>query len=267
MQQKVQLLGEKAAKTIDLAGILELAGTAPALCYEPVEVSPVGSCRIGMALDHAFCFYYRDNLELLEELGAAIVSFSPLNDDALPENLDGLIFGGGYPELHGAKLAANESFLQSLRAAAGTGIPIYGECGGFLYLQQSISPAEGRRYPMAGLLPGEGRMTGKLTRFGYLTLKAQVDNLLCGKGETIRAHEFHYSDSSHNGGVFLGEKPSGKSWGCFQKKGNILAGYPHLHFYSNLNFARNLVKACDAYQMCIRDRGGLSPCRGPFQRN
>ncbi len=248
LQQKVQLLGEKAAKTIDLAGILELAGTAPALCYEPVEVSPVGSCRIGMALDHAFCFYYRDNLELLEELGAAIVSFSPLNDDALPENLDGLIFGGGYPELHGAKLAANESFLQSLRAAAGTGIPIYGECGGFLYLQQSISPAEGRRYPMAGLLPGEGRMTGKLTRFGYLTLKAQVDNLLCGKGETIRAHEFHYSDSSHNGGVFLGEKPSGKSWGCFQKKGNILAGYPHLHFYSNLNFARNLVKACDAYR-------------------
>ena len=248
LQEKVRLLGEKAAETINLADILELAEMAPSLAYEPLSETPVGECRVGVALDHAFCFYYRDNLDLLEELGARIVPFSPLSDEALPENLDGLLFGGGYPELHGPKLSANGSFLESLRAAARGGIPIYAECGGFLYLQEALSPAEGRRYPMAGLLPGEGRMTTRLARFGYVTLRAQVKNLLCEKGAVINAHEFHYSDSSHNGGVFLAEKPSGKNWGCFQKKGNILAGYPHLHFYGNRNFARNFVEACCDYR-------------------
>ncbi len=248
LQQKVQLLGEKAAESMDLDGILELSGTAAPLSYEPMTISPAGSCRIGVALDHAFCFYYRDNLDLLEELGAKIVFFSPLTDRSLPENLDGLIFGGGYPELHAPKLSANQPFLDSLRAAAKREVPIYAECGGFLYLQEALSPSESRSYPMAGLLSGEGRMTDKLTRFGYLTLKAQVKNLLCEKGETINAHEFHYSDSTHNGGIFLAKKPSGKSWGCFQKKGSILAGYPHLHFYGNPDFARNLVKACDGYR-------------------
>ena len=107
---------------------------------------------------------------------------------------------------------------------------------------------------MAGILPGDGKMTDRLTRFGYLTLTAREKNLLCGKGESIHAHEFHYSDSSCNGDVFLAEKPSGKSWDCFQMKENILAGYPHLHFYGNPDFARNFVKACDAYRQ-KREKG------------
>lgn len=254
LRQKVRLLGEKAAETIDLCELLKLAQTAPSLSCEPLSFSPAGRCRVGVALDHAFCFYYRDNLELLAELGAEIVYFSPLKDKALPKNLDGLIFGGGYPELYGSQLSGNETFLQSLQKAAEAGIPIYAECGGFLYLQQSIAAAEGGRFPMAGILPGDGKMTERLTRFGYLTLTAREKNLLCGKGESIHAHEFHYSDSSCNGDVFLAEKPSGKSWDCFQMKENILAGYPHLHFYGNPDFARNFVKACDAYRQ-KREKG------------
>ena len=244
LKEKMHALAQQAEKTIDMDALLHLAQSANDLAYEPIALPRYEtSIRIAVARDNAFCFYYEDSLQALRDLGAELVEFSPLTDAAMPENIHGLYLGGGYPELYAEQLSENKSMLQSIRTALENRLPCIAECGGFMYLTQSIAGA-----PMVGFLPGECFNTGKLTRFGYVTLKAKTDNLLCKAGEEIRGHEFHHWDVTEPGSGFAARKPSGKSWDCAVANDHLYAGYPHFHFYANPAFAKGF------YETCLKER-------------
>lgn len=241
LREKLQLLATQAEETIDLPGLLELAAAAPALPWEPVELPRFpSSVRIAVARDEAFCFYYEDSLEALREMGAELIPFSPLKDKELPGNIHGLYLGGGYPELYARQLSENASLRAGIRKALARGLPCIAECGGFMYLTQAIG-----EWPMVGYLPGECFDTGRLTRFGYVRLKAKKDQLLCRAGEEIRAHEFHHWDCTRPGESFTAVKDlSGKQWDCAAANERLYAGYPHFHFYANPSFAIHYYRAC-----------------------
>lgn len=247
LQQIVAKLAAQAAKSIDLDALLELAAQAAPLAYNEVSLEPVGRVRIAVAQDKAFCFYYQDALDLLAELGAELVPFSPMADAHLPEGISGLVLGGGYPELYAAQLAANKTLLQEVRAAISGGLPCFAECGGFMYLLERYREGD-KVYSWVGALEGESAMTQKLTRFGYVHLTAQNDNVLCRTGGVINGHEFHYSDSTNNGTDFIAAKASGRgSWECATATPTLYAGYPHIHLWGNVDFARSFVQHCAAY--------------------
>ena len=240
LQEKLRKLAAVAEKTLDFAALLEIARSAPPLDFTPPVLPEAGApVRIGVARDRAFCFYYEDSLDLLCRLGAEIVPFSPLSDERLPEDLHGLYLGGGYPELYAERLEANAAIRASIRAVVERGLPCVAECGGFMYLTQSIAG-----HAMAGVLSGSCFDAGKLTRFGYTTLTAQRDSMLFAAGEQIPAHEFHRWDAENPGEDFLAEKPSGRSWRCAYAGETLYAGYPHFHFYANLSAAVRFVEAC-----------------------
>ncbi len=241
-------LAEAAEKYIDLDGLLQLAQNAEKLDFEPVSVKPFEEkVRIGVAKDEAFCFYYEDSLRLLEKLGAEIIYFSPISDEKLPEGLNGLYLGGGYPELYQKALSENKSMLKSVKDAVKGGLPTIAECGGFMYLLENIEGAA-----LAGVLPGGCENSGKLVRFGYVTLIAEKDNMLCKKGESIRAHEFHYYDADFPGEDFTAKKENGREWKAAVATDTLYAGYPHFHFYSNPDFAINFYRACLKEKKCLK---------------
>jgi cobyrinic acid a,c-diamide synthase len=247
LQQIVAKLAAQAAKSIDLDALLELAAQAAPLVYNEVSLEPVGRVRIAVAQDKAFCFYYQDALDLLAELGAELVPFSPMTDAHLPEGISGLVLGGGYPELYAAQLAANKTLLQEVKTAISGGLPCFAECGGFMYLLERYREGD-KVYSWVGALEGESAMTQKLTRFGYVHLTAQKDNVLCHAGGVINGHEFHYSDSTNNGTDFIAAKASGRgSWECATATPTLYAGYPHIHLWGNVDFARSFVQHCAAY--------------------
>lgn len=247
LQQIVAKLAAQAAKSIDLDALLELAAQAAPLVYNEVSLEPVGRVRIAVAQDKAFCFYYQDALDLLAELGAELVPFSPMADAHLPEGISGLVLGGGYPELYAAQLAANKTLLQEVKTAVSGGLPCFAECGGFMYLLKRYREGDDV-YSWVGALEGESAMTQKLTRFGYVHLTAQKDNVLCRAGGVINGHEFHYSDSTNNGTSFIAAKASGRgSWECATATPTLYAGYPHIHLWGNVDFARSFVQHCAAY--------------------
>lgn len=248
LDEKIRLLAETAERTIDLDGILQLAATAPPLPFTPAPQQPEKTFRLGVAQDAAFCFYYAENLHMLEQCGAELVPFSPLADDQLPDGLDGLYLGGGYPELYLKQLSGNSTFLESLRHASAKKIPIFAECGGFLYLQEAILDKDGTEYPMAQLLPGTAKLGERLCRFGYVTLTAQQDSILGEAGTTIRAHEFHYADSTENGTAFLAQRPNGRQWQAVQVTEHIAAGFPHFYFPSNPAVSRAFAQACQKFR-------------------
>ncbi len=238
LRGKLNALAAQAERSLDLDGLIELMRAAPPLAAKRERIEPVGRARIAVARDRAFCFYYRDNLELLKALGAELVEFSPLRDVALP-NCDGLYIGGGYPELHARELSENRAMLDSIARAVRSGLPTVAECGGFMLLCERIG-----EHPMAGVFPTACENTGRLSRFGYVTLRAESDGLLLRAGEEIRAHEFHYWDADDPGGALTATKPGGRSWRCGCASATMYAGYPHLYFYSNPNAARRFVAAC-----------------------
>lgn len=242
LKAKLQNLAEIAVKTLDIDGIIETAAEEKASFAEETTINP--RVRIGVARDKAFCFYYEDNFSLLRELGAELVEFSPMEDSGLPENIDGLILGGGYPELYAEILSENESMLESVRNAIGSGLPCIAECGGFMYLHEGLCDITGKRYKMVGAVCGEAFKTERLQRFGYIEMEAQRDNLLCPKGGKIRAHEFHYYDSENNGSDFIARK-NGREWGCAHADKTLFAGYPHMHFYANKGFAKSFINYCE----------------------
>ena len=248
LQEKLDLLAGAAEDGIDLDGLLTLARGASALADETAPLLPACKqrLRVAVARDTAFCFYYEDNLDVLRALGAEIVPFSPLLDAGLPPGIDGLYLGGGYPELHAARLAGNASMREAVRRAVSGGLPTIAECGGFLYLHETLSGADGIPYPMAGVLPGGARLTTQLQNFGYVTLTAQRPSLLADEGQSIRAHEFHYACAPDCGGAFRAEKPNGRAWDCVQATDTLYAGFPHLYFRSNLDFAARFLRACAA---------------------
>lgn len=241
LQDKLRILAAQAEQTIDLDGMLQLAQSAPDVCYEPVELPRLpGSVRIAVARDQAFCFYYEDSLEALTRMGAQLIPFSPLADSKLPGDIQGLYLGGGYPELYARQLSENHSMRLSVRNALTQGLPCIAECGGFMYLTEAIGD-----WPMVGYLGGKSFDTGKLTRFGYVRLQAKADQMLCKAGEEIRGHEFHHWDCTEPGSDFTAVKElSGKRWECVVSTDRLYAGYPHFHFYSNPTFAVNFYRAC-----------------------
>lgn len=243
---KLQTLAALAEDCIDLDGLQALAESAPALEYEEIKTSRVVDkpVRIGIARDRAFCFYYEDSLDLLRQYGAELIAFSPLADKSLPTDLDGVYFGGGYPELYAETLSQNESLRESIRIAVLNGLPTFAECGGFMYLQEQIES-----YPMVGVLKSHTHFQKRLQHFGYIALTAQQDTFLCEKGSKISAHEFHYSVSDEEGDAFLAQKPlRKKQWHCIHATDSLFAGYPHIHFYANPNFAKRFVQKCDQYR-------------------
>lgn len=240
LREKMQALAQQAEKSIDLDGLLQLGRTAPPVSYTPTVLPTYKEpIRIAVARDRAFCFYYEDSLGALTEMGAELVPFSPLTDEKLPENIQGLYLGGGYPELYAKQLSENDSMRDSVRVALETGLPCIAECGGFMYLTEAIGG-----YPGVGYLKGTCFDTGKLSRFGYVTLTAKEDTMLCAAGESIAGHEFHHWDCTHTGDAFTARKASGKSWDCVAANDHLYAGYPHFHFYSNPNFAVRFYHAC-----------------------
>ena len=240
---RMQILASRAEKSIDLDGLIALMRMQAPLEAEEFVQEHIGNVRIAVARDRAFCFYYRDNLEMLRELGAQLIPFSPMADGKLPE-CDGLILGGGYPELYLEQLSGNQSMRASIRAAIADGLPTIAECGGFMYLAETIA---GR--PMAGAIQTGCFNAGKLQRFGYTTITAEKDSLLFCAGDAIRAHEFHYWDAENPGNDLASRKPSGKSWKCAYAADTLYAGYPHLYFPSNPGAAKRFIQKCQERKM------------------
>lgn len=269
IQKKLMDLANHLQLTIDLDGIIELAQKAEDFdeiytdqmvynqlqeCAKQQECDKQQECakqqegkkkqtvRVAIAMDQAFCFYYKDNLQLFEDMGMELAPFSPVKDSHLPESICGIILGGGYPELYLEQLSANTTLKQEIHRALMDGMPCIAECGGFMYLNESIDG-----YPMVGFLKSSCSNQSKLVRFGYTTLTAKKDNLLCKAGEQLRGHEFHYYDCKDNGDSFLAAKKNGTVWDSVIANDTLYAGYPHLHFYSNPQAAYNYYLKCLEY--------------------
>ena len=230
LQQKLALLADAAEEHIDWPRLLALCEKEPpALPVQPE--TPPARVRIAVAQDEAFCFTYAETLKAFRDAGAEVVFFSPLRDTALPENIGGLYLPGGYPELHARELSENTSLLREIKRKIESGLPTAAECGGFLYLGQSLTDAEGQSWPMAGVLPGEAKDAGRLVRFGYAALSAESDSMLFRAGESFPIHEFHHWDSTANGTALAAKKPvGGAAWRCGFVNEHFYAGFPHLYW-------------------------------------
>ena len=230
LQQKLALLADAAEEHIDWPRLLALCEKEPpALPVQPE--TPPARVRIAVAQDEAFCFTYAETLEAFRDAGAEVVFFSPLRDTALPENIGGLYLPGGYPELHARELSENTSLLREIKQKIESGLPTAAECGGFLYLGQSLTDAEGQSWPMTGVLPGEAKDAGRLVRFGYAALSADSDSMLFRAGESFPIHEFHHWDSTANGTALAAKKPvGGAAWRCGFVNEHFYAGFPHLYW-------------------------------------
>lgn len=232
-------------------------GVMPETCVPrpPGPAAGEAAVRIGVAADKAFCFYYQDNLDLMAARGAEIVPFSPISDPALPDGLDGLYFGGGYPELFADKLAENDTMRRRILENSTSGMPIYGECGGFMYLGREIRDTDGHRYPMTGCFPFAARMFPRLRSLGYREIVLTSDTLIGPAGTTLRGHEFHYSA--------LDETPEKEEWQTVYAVSDrlgqpktregyqvrrTLGSYVHLHFGSCPDAAGHFVDACRTYR-------------------
>ena len=250
LERRLSVLETAVRRTVDLDALLGVARQAPALSYEPQTLSPavMGSPLIAVALDEAFCFYYHSTLRLLEQLGARIAFFSPLRDSHLPGGTSGLYLGGGYPELYAHELSRNESMREELRTSIAAGMPTIAECGGFLYLHNTLEDKDGRPWPMVGALEGSAFGANRLDTFGYATLTARHDGLLCDAGESLAAHEFHYWRSTNVGASFFARKPyASKEWDCVIATPTLHAGFPHLYLRSAPQAALRFVSACAAF--------------------
>lgn len=204
--------------------------------------------RLGVARDQAFCFCYPENLRILEACGAEPVFFSPLQDQDLPPDLGGLYFPGGYPELYAAQLSANAGLRRAVQAFARSGRPVYGECGGFMYLMEALHTAEGV-FPMAGVLPLQCAMAPRLAALGYRELITREPGLFGPAWTMLRGHEFHYSHllepAAQLGGGYKVLDARGRDCGPEGfRQGSVLGSYIHVHFGSNPDAAAAFVAAC-----------------------
>ena len=252
IQSRLKIASQVLCENANIEQILEIAKSAPKLEYDVKrdikQKLTEKTIRIGVARDEAFCFYYEDNLDLLKSLGAKLIFFSPLHDDTLPKDLDGILFGGGYPELYLKELEENESMRNSVKSAIENKMPSLAECGGFMYLHDTIFDSEKKPYKMAGVIHACCMKKERLVRFGYLTLNSKTDSFL-QKGETIRGHEFHYYDSEDNGECAIAKKPVGtRSWECVHAGSDHWWGFAHLSYYSNPKFAEKFAEACRSYK-------------------
>jgi cobyrinic acid a,c-diamide synthase len=240
----VDRLADLVTAHLDLDALLRAAGEAVELAtLAPLSPRARQRARIGLARDAAFSFYYPDNLDLLERAGAELVPFSPLTDARLPEGLDGLYLGGGYPELHAAALTRNASLREEIRRRGERGLAIYAECGGLMYLCEALQDAQGTTHPMVGLVPGRAVMEGLLQAIGYREVVTRRPTLLGPAGTRLRGHEFHHSRLEPE----LPPETHAFRCGdhsCGYATGHLLASYVHLHFGSHPRAADHLVSQC-----------------------
>ncbi len=265
LKSRLEKLAGVLEKTLDMDAILALAENAAPVqlkehCIHDAAENNVYAwrlpekVRIGVADDEAFCFFYEDNFRLLRNMGAELVSFSPIHDRTLPEDLDGILLYGGYPELNGSLLEQNETMRQDVSQAIKQGIPCMAECGGFMYLHEEMEGMDGRFYHMAGVIPGKVYRTPKLSRFGYITLEKNdslPDADFFGNSDPgkIPAHEFHYFDSENCGSALHASKPaSTRGWDCMHSRERLLAGFPHLYYYGNPCVPQTFLKKCLEYK-------------------
>ena len=247
-QGRIESLADWIDANLDLNRLmksLQLRGPELTTASPPLN----GEIKIGLARDEAFCFYYPENLRLLREAGAELIPFSPLRDRQLPVGIAGLIFGGGYPELHSKALAENRALLREIRNFGLNDGPIYGECGGFMFLMNEIRDLEGKAYPMVGLFPMIAVMEHRLKSLGYREVVTKQRSVLGPKGTRIRGHEFHYSHVNEMEPLISciytmkDRKSSSKGKEGFLKK-NVLGSYVHLHWGSNPKVAEHFVDFC-----------------------
>jgi len=251
-----------AAEWIDLDAIVAIARAAPPISAASAPDASMDApadrtrCRIGVARDDAFHFYYEDNLRRLEGLGAELTHFSPARDRALPA-VDGLIFGGGYPEAIADQLSSNRTMIDAVRAFVARGGPLYAECGGLMYLTCAIRTLDGAAFPMAGLIAAEAVMHDRLQAIGYVEVATTAPTPLGAAGLRFRGHQFRYST--------LAPSPDGVArvyavrprWGGGEFAegycaGNLLASYVHTHWASNPAAAAGFVDACVTWRMSGR---------------
>lgn len=245
-------MAEDVGRWIDTDFLLSIAKQAPIMNVDEAKDTKAESqARIGIAQDEAFSFYYPSSLEALERAGAKLIPFSPLRDDAIPD-VDGLLFGGGFPEMFLKTLSGNASMKESILHASKQGMPVYAECGGLMYLSREILGFDGNTYAMVGIVPADCAMQEKLQRVGYVTGEALEDSIIAGKGDTLRGHEFHFSTLSASP-----DFPWAYSLkGTRQKeshiegyaKDNVLATYLHISFDGNPKAAKRFVKACALFR-------------------
>ena len=249
LQERVGMVARELERSVDVDALLAIALQAPSLLVPPLPgarthregAEPV----IAVAYDAAFSFYYHDTLALLKRLGARLAYFSPLAGEGIPTDACGLYLGGGYPELHAEELSAHKKVRDEVREAIAAGMPTIAECGGFLYLHQTLEDEQGVRWPMVGALPGHAVRGERLGRFGYVTLTARHDSLVARAGEEIRAHEFHYWQSDTPGNAFCAQKPaSARSWDMGVATPTLYAGFPHLYLCGCPVVAERFVEAC-----------------------
>ncbi len=265
-QKSVEVMKNFISRYCDIEGILEgirqsndsLVGAGPCAC--PQEGGHGGpplrngghSIRIAYAWDEAFHFYYQDNIDFLEELGAELVPFSPIHDHRLPDDIHALYFGGGFPEVYAEALQANVTMKESILLHSKQEISIYAECGGLMYLSEGITDLEGNFYRMAGIIPGKIKMTDRLQNFGYQQANFLKDCWVGNAGQTFRAHEFHYSTWSGEG-TSPAHRVQGKNGAGDRTEGylnsHILASYLHLHFLAVPERAEQLVQAAREFKV------------------
>jgi len=258
LEKALSSLAKLTQEHVDLNRLIQIAHQATELNSPDIREattslsSSVSSVKIGIALDQAFHFYYQDSLDYLQELGAELCFFSPLKDETLPP-VDGLYWGGGFPEMFLGQLSANKSLQEAIYSAATRGMPILAECGGFMFLTEQITDFSGKAYPGIGLVPAKITMTKKLQALGYVKATAVKDNLLANRGETFRGHEFHYSRIDWNpaspipyafrlvGGRGPDNRPEGYA------ESNLLASFLHLHLRSHPAATARFLEACRLY--------------------
>jgi len=250
----VKNMGIHIEKQMELNAVLTIAETAIPLVYEQAPRSEtVSRARIGVAFDEAFSFYYPASLAALERQGAELVYFSPLRDSKLPD-VDGLLFGGGFPEMFLEQLAGNAVLIQQIVAACQQKMPIVAECGGLMYLSRQIIDFTGRSYDMVGLIPAVCKMENKLQTVGYVEAVSEADNVLCLAGQRLQGHEFHFS-------TFIPDATYADRWAFQFKKmrtgkvyhggyawKNVVASYLHLHFSGSLQAAQHFVDCCASFR-------------------
>ncbi|MBD5161169.1 MAG: cobyrinate a,c-diamide synthase [Oscillibacter sp.] len=247
LADRIKTVAQTLEQTMDWEQFFSLYGGRA--FRQPVKSrTAVPSVPIAVARDEAFSFTYAETLDALECAGAELLFFSPLWDSRLPEGACGLYLPGGYPELFAERLAENEGMKNAVRYAVTRGMPTVAECGGFLYLGKSLQDGDDQIYPMAGVLPGNGVRKERLVRFGYAELLAEDDSLLFRRGESVPVHEFHYWDSSENGGDLIARKPlTGRSWRCGFVSERLYAAFPHIYFAGHPELAERFVQAAKFY--------------------
>ncbi len=249
---KLNLLKKRLSQTLDWKGLYELGKRRIPIHYESPLIQKQVPVRIGLAYDKAFNFYYEDNIDLLREMGGEVIPFSPIESTFIPDFLDLVILGGGFPEVFADQLEKNASLRQDLKRRLEHGLPYLSECGGMMYLCEKMIDLEGNTYDMTGYLRGYTEMTNRLQRFGYSTARIQAPCLYGESNGEIRLHEFHRSrdEIKEVKALSLYKTKSNeisKSWQCGYVKGSGISHYGHLHYYSQLEWIQSVYQKALAY--------------------